>query len=145
MTISEQDFGDEYHMVRLREYNDARYEHVSGVDVTPSGLKVVVAGLYFVYKSIFFVPDSSHPCKHFKEQVHKIDMTHNNIALFVGTICTGLSRAAEFYLILCVEEILLLHTLTDLTFAVLWSPESESDCELTNLTQHLSFCLEPLY
>jgi hypothetical protein len=43
-------------------------EHVRGVEVLKEGLRIIYSGLYYVYSSINFRPESAYPCKNYTYQ-----------------------------------------------------------------------------
>ncbi|CAL1542723.1 unnamed protein product [Lymnaea stagnalis] len=47
---------------------DPLIEHDRGVEVLADGLRIMFSGLYYVYSSIHFRPDSVYPCKDFQYQ-----------------------------------------------------------------------------
>ncbi|XP_059148926.1 tumor necrosis factor ligand superfamily member 6-like [Physella acuta] len=47
---------------------DPLVEHERGVEILKDGIRIIHPGLYYVYSSIHFRPESAHPCKNFKYQ-----------------------------------------------------------------------------
>ena len=45
---------------------DPLVEHARGVQVLDGGFHIQYSGIYFIYSSIHYRPDSVYPCKHFK-------------------------------------------------------------------------------
>ncbi|CAL1542722.1 unnamed protein product [Lymnaea stagnalis] len=50
---------------------DQLVEHTRGVDVLEDGMRITQPGLYYVYSSITFRPESGHPCKNFAYKTWK--------------------------------------------------------------------------
>ncbi|GFR67714.1 tumor necrosis factor ligand superfamily member 10 [Elysia marginata] len=63
------EFPESPEVCELRD-DDPRYglEHHRGVNITRQGLKILHGGLYYIYASIEFRPQSIYPCKDFKYQ-----------------------------------------------------------------------------
>ncbi|GFR92789.1 tumor necrosis factor ligand superfamily member 10 [Elysia marginata] len=63
------EFPESPEVCELRD-DDPRYgvEHHRGVNITRQGLKILHGGLYYIYASIQFRPQSRYPCKDFKYQ-----------------------------------------------------------------------------
>ncbi|KAK3783677.1 hypothetical protein RRG08_025301 [Elysia crispata] len=90
------EFPEQPQVCELKE-DDTRYglEHHRGVNITKKGLRIVHGGLYYIYSSIQFRPQSIHPCHEFKYQtfvayVEKISYRHSASQLilkFSHTCC----------------------------------------------------------
>ena len=75
---------------------DPLLEHERGVEVISDRLRIMYSGLYFVYSSIHFRPESTQPCKDFQYQVfslYVVNVTPNdstktgNILRITHTCC----------------------------------------------------------
>ncbi|XP_059143684.1 uncharacterized protein LOC131931021 [Physella acuta] len=73
------------------EEDNPLLEHTRNVELLTSETVIQKSGLYLVYSSVHFKPDSALPCNHFDQKIwsHNITRTRENIPEYSGVLLTS--------------------------------------------------------
>ncbi|KAK0061053.1 tumor necrosis factor ligand superfamily member 6 [Biomphalaria pfeifferi] len=78
-----------YNLKFATDEDNPLLEHNRNVELLASGTKIKQSGLYFVYVSVHFKPDSPEPCKTFDQKTFSVNITkHQDGAIILSAIHT---------------------------------------------------------
>ncbi|XP_013067535.2 uncharacterized protein LOC106055696 [Biomphalaria glabrata] len=78
-----------YNLKFATDEDNPLLEHNRNVELLASGTKITQSGLYLVYVSVHFKPDSPEPCKTFDQKTFSVNITkHQDKAIILSAIHT---------------------------------------------------------